>query len=169
MLMDHVDDKRLMELALDARSRPQNGEATHLELCEECSQRLARERQLTEMIAELERREPRPEFTAAAVARFARATRARQLKSLPWGLLICLAVAAPMIALAVADPGLALGSAGRLIGELAVLSRVLVTVLEQVPTIGVVLAAAFCVAAVVCCWALAGLARKTRPVKYRGR
>jgi hypothetical protein len=167
--MDHLSEMRLMELALNGTSTPRGGEAAHLEQCPTCTGRLAEERRLSELIGGIGRDAAPEGFTAGTVARFGRATRARYIRSLPWGLLACLLALAPMIGVAWLSPGPLLGSVGQALGQAVLFTRALTTVIANVPAIGVVAAAAFCAAALVSCGLLAGLARRAAPMKYRGR
>jgi anti-sigma factor RsiW len=167
--MDHLSEMRLMELALNGTSTPRGGEAAHLEQCPTCAARLAEEQRLSELIAGFERDAAPAGFTAEAVARFGRATRARYVRSLPWGLLACLLALAPMIGIALLSPDALLGSVGQALGQAALITRTVITVVDNVPAIGIVTAAAFCAAALVSCGLLAGLVRRAAPLKYRGR
>jgi anti-sigma factor RsiW len=167
--MDHLSEMRLMELALDLASVPQNGEAAHLARCDECAARLDDERQLSELIGQLPADAAPDGFTELAVARFERAGRRRSLRTLPWALLACLVVLVPMVGLAVFAPEPVLGSAANLMVELMVLVKVVDTVIGSVPAIGIGLTSAMLVAMLVSVGLLARLVRRTAAVKYHGR
>ena len=167
--MDHLSEIRLMELALNGTSTPGGGEAAHLEQCPVCAARLAEERRLSELIAGIERDAVPTGFTAQTVARFGRASRARYIRSLPWGLLACLLALAPMIGIAWLSPETLVGSVGQALGQAVLIARALATVVENVPAIGILVAASLCAAALISCGLLAGLARRAAPMKYRGR
>jgi len=167
--MEHLSETRLTELALDPASVPQNGEAAHLARCSECAARLAEERRLSELIMALPGTDVPGDFTAVAVERFRRAGRARSLAALPWALLACLAALATTIGLAALAPEPVFGSMAEGLTELTVLVRALDTVLGAAPALGIGLVGAMLVAALVGVGLLAGLARRTAEVKYRGR
>jgi predicted anti-sigma-YlaC factor YlaD len=167
--MDHLSEIRLMELALDPASVPQNGEAAHLEHCAECADRLAEERRLSELLERMPADQPPDDFTGLAVARFERAGRARSLRTLPWALLACLLVLAPLVGIALLSPEPLLESAAGWLAELMVLFRIADTVLGSVPALGVGLVGAMLAATLISVGLLAGLVRRTAAVKYHGR
>jgi hypothetical protein len=167
--MDHLSETRLMELALDPASVPQNGEAEHLESCRECAALLAEERRLTELIEALPADEVPGGFTARATERFERESRGRLLRILPWAVAACLLVLGPMIGIALTMPEPLFGSLARNLAALAVLFRAVETTVGNLPAVGLGVAAAMLVALLVSCGLLAGLIRRTAPVKYRVR
>lgn len=163
--MDHLSETRLMELALDPASAPQNGEAAHLERCAACAARLADERRLSELLDELPAHRVPDDLTAGAMARFERANRARYLRSLPWAVLLCLVVVAPMIGIAVTNPEPLLGATGSALVELTVIARAVSTVIGSVPAIGVALIGVLLATMLLGCGLLARLARRAASLK----
>jgi hypothetical protein len=163
--MDHLSERRLMELALDPASAPQNGEALHLERCAACATRLADERRLSELLDGLPGHRVPEDFTAGAVARFERASRARYLRSLPWAVLLSLVLVVPLIGIAVSSPEPLLSATGRALVELVVIFRAVSTVIGSVPALGVGLVGALLATMLLSCGLLAGLARRSATLK----
>ena len=75
--MEHLDEIRLMELALDEDLAPSEAEASHLETCPLCAGSLASEKHLTESLGEIAHRPVPDGFTERATQRFISVSRNR--------------------------------------------------------------------------------------------
>ncbi len=162
----HLNDERLMELALDPAVHPQNGEATHLQSCTECAAKLELERELTCSILELAPVKIPETLARGALDRYRAATRARNLRQVGVGVAILFMICTPTIVLLIKGWSEALGSLGVLAGEIAALASASFTVMSSAPLISLTVIAVLCLTAFAGCGLLAGLARNSRDAKY---
>ncbi len=143
--MKHLDEMRIMELALDPAATPQNGEAEHLGSCELCASMLDEERRLTEALNGFEQEQVPPEFTGNLECRFKKANRRRGTRQILMGLAALVVVSVPVVVLMVVQTGPILGYMAALVGDLATALDVLVTVAGTLPLAATIAVAAFCV------------------------
>ena len=78
----HLEEMRIMELALSDKSALQNGEKAHLESCALCKSLLDEERNLSSLIPQMEVKRVPDGFASEALAVFKRSNRARRRKYL---------------------------------------------------------------------------------------
>ena len=164
--MKHLNEMRIMEIALDPAATPQNGEAEHLESCVLCASMLDEERHLTEALDGFEQAQVPPEFAGNLECRFKKANRARSTRQILLGLGTLAVVAVPVALLMAAQAGPILGYAATLIGDLATALDVLVTVAGTLPLAATIAIAAFCVLGIAICSLLFWVGKSNSVTKY---
>jgi len=164
--MKHLDEIRIMELALDPAATPGNEEAEHLESCAPCASMLDEERRLTEALDGFEQAQVPLEFTGNLECRFKKANRRRSTRQILMGLGTLAVVAAPVVVLMVVQTGPILGYLATLVGYLATALDVLVTVAGTLPLAATIFVAAFCVLGIAGCSLLFWVGKSKSVTKY---
>ena len=164
--MKHLDEMRIMELALDPAATPQNGEAEHLESCALCASMLDEERRLTEVLEGFEPAQVPPEFTGNLECRFEKANRKRSTRQILIGLGTLAVVAVPVAILMLMQADPILGYLATLLGDLATAFDVLVTVAGTLPLAATIAIAAFCALGIAICSLLFWVGKSTSVTKY---
>ncbi len=164
--MKHLDEMRIMELALDPAATPQNGEAEHLGSCALCASMLDEERRLTEALDGFEQAQVPPDFTGNLECRFKKANRRRSTRQILMGLAALAVVSVPVVVLMVVQTGPILRYMAALVGELATALDVLVTVVGTLPLAATIVVAAFCVLGIAICSLLFWLGKSKTVTKY---
>jgi len=164
--MNHIDEMRIMELALDPAATPQNGEAQHLESCALCASMLDEERRLTKALDGFEHAQVPPEFTGNLGCRFKKANRARSTRQILIGLGTLAVVAVPVALLMLMQSDPILGYLATFLGDLATAFDVLVTVASTLPLAATFFVAAFCVFGFAVCLLLFWLGKSKGVSKY---
>ncbi len=164
--MKHLDEMRIMELALDPAVTPQNGEVEHLESCALCASMLDEERRLTEALDGFEQAQVPSEFDGNLECRFKKANRARSTRQILMGLAALVVITVPVVALMVARTGSILRYVAALVGELAMALGALVTVAGTLPLAATIAVAAFCVLGIAICALLFWVGKSKSVAKY---
>lgn len=75
--MNHLDEIRILEIALDARASITEQESTHLKTCTSCADQLKTEQQFSQTLSQISPIKVPEGFAARATAAFAQAARTR--------------------------------------------------------------------------------------------
>ncbi len=163
--MEHLDEIRLMELALDEGLAPSETEASHLETCPLCTGSLASEKHLTESLGEIAHRPVPDGFAERATQRFKSMSRNRVALFFAAGGTVAASLAVVMLWLVFENPSDVISSAAVLAGRTAGLIRAGYVILSRVPMAGEFVTITSAAMVLLCTGVLAGLAKKSTALK----
>ncbi len=170
--MDHLDDIRLMELAIDSTCVPQERETSHLEACATCSARLAEELRLNDALEEITPAPVPTEFVARATAKYVHAAVA-EIHPAPYllaGIVLTLVLSGAMMWLIMANPSVFLSNVIVVFGKVATIVRAMYVVVSRVPNFVEIVTLSSGVTVLLCTGLLANLVKRSSvAVKYSPR
>ena len=148
--MNHLNEERLFELGVTPDDRPTSAEAGHLATCEACAATLADERLLSAELAALPVLEAPVGFVNATQARFEQTQASRHVRhtALAFGLALAagLLITLPLLGVLIGSAETLVLQASQFVQTVATLGRALTVVVEAVPLVPIVMAAALCTA-----------------------
>jgi hypothetical protein len=133
--MDHINEERLFELAIDEQSEPSREEASHLQSCRICSARLAEERSLTASLEAMPQVAVPVGFAMRTAEMFARA-KAKKVSFAPTiiiGVVAASLITSFMLWLMIANPSFFVTQMALAVGKAAVFVKTMILVASRVP------------------------------------
>ncbi|MCP4604532.1 MAG: hypothetical protein GY847_29090 [Proteobacteria bacterium] len=165
--MDHLDDNRLMILAMDDREAPTETEASHLESCTRCAKILADENHVTASLSQMAPMPVPVNFAKMATARFVR-ERASEVRFTPFfifSIALAVVLAAAMVWLVIDNPYEFVSKGAVLLGKVAGLIRAGYIVLNRVPLASEIVTTTSGAMVLICTGLLASLMKRSTAVK----
>jgi hypothetical protein len=139
MHVNHLDDIRIMELALDQSSSIAEEERAHLKSCALCAKRIKEEEEFTALLGQIPPQDVPQGFAARATARFAEAARAKAPVALHRPLLagvwLAIAFAACSLWLIIGNFTLFATFSAAAIARIAAMARAVAVVLNNLPVL----------------------------------
>ncbi len=167
--MDHLDDIRLMELAIDSTCALEERETSHLETCATCSARLADELKLNGALEDIAPHPVPSEFMARATARYVHAA-AAEIHPAPYllaGIVLTLVLSGAMMWLILANPSVFLSNLIVVFSKAATVVRAMHVVVSRVPNFVEIVTLSSGVTVLLCTGLLANLVKRSSvAVKY---